>query len=389
MTTRPSSLFALTLTLATGVLLGITLHQALPMNGPDHAELRRLNRLIEYVHDNYVDAIGYDKLVDGAMSGMFEQLDAHSRLLDAESMQELTEETHGDYGGIGIEVSLVDGFFTVIHALDDSPARSSGIVAGDRITAVDAQALKGRRLGELTELLRGKPGTPVSLRVVGEGGTRDVTLTRERIDLGAVTSRRLAGDVGYVRVTLFHENTAEKLRRAIETLDAKGAAPLAGLILDLRNNPGGLLTAAVAVADLFLEDGAIVHTAGRGAESSVAYSATPGGIRDSLPLVILIDGATASAAEVVTAALHDRQRATVMGTKSYGKGSVQTLFGIDQGRGIKLTTAHYTTPDGQDIDGIGIAPDIPWDGDYDALVDAAAGVLLSAGKQTPAATPAA
>ncbi len=369
---RPVVLLAATLCMATGVLLGVLLQQTWPLvPGKEHSVL--LDRTIHYVETHYVEEVTIEHLVDGALTGMFESLDAHSRYLDVDAMREIESEARGHYGGVGLEVSLVDGYFTVIRTLPGSPAESAGIEPGDRLTAVEGEPLRGKRIGDVIQMLRGTAESDVALDIRRGEQLRNVRLRRQQIDLISVEGDEVEPGTGVIRISLFTDKTSDAVTRMLASMGDK--APLRALILDLRNNPGGLLTSAVDVADLFLAQGLIVRTEGRAPESSTSYEATIGDIAHDLPLAILVDGATASAAEVVTGALQDAGRAIIIGSRTYGKGSVQTLFGIEGTKGIKLTTARYFTPAGTMIDGKGIEPDVKWTGDYESLPTFAAGIL--------------
>jgi carboxyl-terminal processing protease len=359
--------------MATGMLLGVMFHQVHPLSPRNEQEVL-LHQTIEYVKTHYVDEVTQQHLVDGALTGLFESLDPHSRFLGVDAMREIESEARGHYGGVGLEVSLVDQYFTVIRTLPGTPAENAGIEPGNQLTAVDGESLRGKRIGDVIQMLRGAPETDVVLEVRHGEHRRSMQLRRQRIDTVSVEGEKVEHDVGVIRISLFTDKTADEVKETLATLD-NVATPLQGLILDLRNNPGGLLTSAVDVADLFLPDGLIVRTQGRSPESTSRYEATVGDIAQSLPLAILTDGATASAAEVVTGALQDSKRAVVVGSTTYGKGSVQTLFGINGKRGIKLTTARYYTPAGKVIDGKGIEPDVVWTGDYASLPAFAARTL--------------
>lgn len=351
--------------MATGVLFGVLFQRTFPLS-PRNDEQVLLDRTIQYVATHYVDEVTAQHLVDGALTGMFESLDSHSRYLGVDAMREIESEARGHYAGVGLEVALVDSFFTVIRTLPGTPADDARIEPGDRLTTIQGESLRGKRIGDVIQMLRGATDTDVVLHVRRGDHLRTVRLRRQRIDLVSVEGGEHEPGTGVIRISLFTDSTAEAVTETLSTMD-DAATPLTGLILDLRNNPGGLLTSAVAVADLFLTEGLIVRTVGRSPESTSRYEATIGDIAHNLPLAILTDGATASAAEVLTGALQDARRAIVIGSRTYGKGSVQTLFGIEGKRGIKLTTARYFTPAGKMIDGKGIEPDIEWSGDYESL----------------------
>lgn len=355
-----------TVAMLAGIIGGIVLARDFPLGPNRQQDAALLTDTVAYVASHYVDPVTRSKLIDGAIEGMFNRLDPHSKYLEVESMSALQAEAHGRYAGIGIEVSLVDDWFTVVSTMADSPAQRADVLPGDRITSVDGESLRGERLGDLVQKLRGPAGSRVALHLIRDDTGRDVELTRERIELASISITEPRAGILLLRVSLFHDHTAEEIRDAIGTALEK-ATPLHGLVLDLRGNPGGLLTSAVEVSDLFIDQGLIVRTAGRSDESHVSYAATPGDVIAGRPIGVLIDAGTASAAEVVAAALQDHERAVIFGTRSYGKGSVQTLFRVPGERGIKLTTARYFGPSGRSIDGIGVQPDVIWQGDYETL----------------------
>lgn len=362
--------------MATGMLLGVMLQQVHPL-APRNDQEVLLEQTIKYVTTNYVDEVSQQHLVDGALTGLFESLDPHSRFLGVDAMREIESEARGHYGGVGLEISLVDQYFTVVRTLPGTSADNAGIEPGHQLTAVGGESLRGKHIGDVIQMLRGAPETDVVLEVRHGNHRRSLRLRRQRIDTISVEGEKIGQDTGLIRISLFTDTTADEVKKILATLDDV-ATPLQGLILDLRNNPGGLLTSAVDVADLFLPNGLIVRTQGRSPESTSGYEATVGDIAHNLPIAILTDGATASAAEVVTGALQDSKRAVVIGSTTYGKGSVQTLFGIEGKRGIKLTTARYYTPGGKVIDGKGIEPDVDWSGDYRSLPAFAASALHDA-----------
>jgi carboxyl-terminal processing protease len=297
--------------------------------------------------------------VNGALRGMLDNLDAHSNYLDPDDYSNLQAETSGQFGGVGIELGLVDDFFTVIAPLDDTPASAAGLQSGDRITKIDDQTLRGKKLMEVVKLLRGEPGSTLQLRIVREETTPfNVTLTRATIEIASVKGHLIEPGYGYIRISQFQSRTSEDFARQLKDLIRDNKAALDGLVLDLRNNPGGVLQASVAVADTFLEDGLIVYTEGRLPTSRLKYRASGKDVLDGAPIVVLINEGSASAAEIVAGALQDHKRAKLVGTKSYGKGSVQSVMPLSGNRAIKLTTAYYYTPEGRSIQKIGIEPDI-------------------------------
>ncbi len=321
-------------------------------------ELRTFTEIFERVKSAYVEEIDDSTLLENAIKGLLSGLDPHSAYLDPKSFNALQVHTTGEFGGLGIEVGMEDGFVRVITPIDDTPAQRAGVKAGDMIIKLDDQAVQGMDLGDAVNLMRGKPGSKIRLTVMrqGESKPRVITVVRDVIKVTSVKSRRLEGDFGYLRITQFQVTTGPDMVAAIEALQAKGA--LKGVVLDLRNNPGGVLQAAVDVSDAFLNSGLIVYTEGRLQQSELSYSANNTDVLGDLPLVVLINGGSASASEIVAGALQDHHRAIIMGTPSFGKGSVQTILPLTNNRALKLTTARYFTPSGRSIQAQGIAPDI-------------------------------
>ncbi len=323
-------------------------------------ELRTFTDVFANIKANYVEPVEDKELLENAIRGMLSGLDPHSAYLDEEAFEELQVGTTGEFGGLGIEVGMEDGFVKVIAPIDDTPAQRAGIAAGDLIIRLDDTPVKGLTLREAVDIMRGKPGTDITLTIVREGldAPFKVTITRAIIKVTSVKHRLLAPGFGYVRITQFQSNTADNLMEAIKTLKKENGGKLDGLVLDLRNNPGGVLSAAVDVADTFLEQGLIVYTEGRAPDSEVRFKATPGDALDGAPIVVLINVGSASASEIVAGALQDHRRAVIMGRRSFGKGSVQTVLPMKDGTALKLTTARYYTPSGRSIQAEGIEPDI-------------------------------
>ncbi len=292
------------------------------------------------------------------MRGMLSELDPHSAYLDADEFESLRESTQGEFGGIGIEVGMENGQLTVITPIDDTPASRAGLEARDQILRIDETPTEGLSLQEAVDLMRGDPGSEITLTILrqGESSPREVSLTRENIRTESVKSELLAPGYGYLRISQFQTRTGDQVAEHLRRLERDGA--LDGLVLDLRNNPGGVLQAAVEVADAFLDEGLIVYTEGRLTDTEMRFSATPDTPAPEVPLVVLINGGSASAAEIVAGALQDQRRGVVMGTESFGKGSVQQIMPLGNGEGLKLTTALYFTPDGRSIQAQGIAPDV-------------------------------
>jgi len=354
MSLRPITLLGVVACMVGGVCIGIAAFWTAYYDETAHQERLLLN-VVREIRDHYVEDLPGNTLVDNAIRGMIDGLDDHSAFLDEAALLVLEEETSGRFGGIGLEVGMVDGYITVLSPLDGTPAARAGIVAGDRLIEVDHEPLKGRTLTEAVDELRGEPGTTVHVRVrrVALDESLDFDLTRDMI--ARTTGRLLAPGMGYVRVVQFDRMSGADLEAIVGELQRD--APLKGLILDLRSNPGGLLEAAVDVADAFLADGPIVSVEGRQPEERQAFEADPGDIIGGASLAVLINSRSASASEVVAGALKDRGRATLLGTRSFGKGSVQSVVRFE-GRAIKFTTASYVTPSGKVIGPGGVAPDI-------------------------------
>ncbi|KDE38860.1 MAG: S41 family peptidase [Nitrincola lacisaponensis] len=321
-------------------------------------ELRLFAEVFDRIKSAYVEPVTDQQLLEDAIRGMLSGLDPHSAYLDAKAFENLQVHTSGQFGGLGIEVGLQDGFIRVIAPIDDTPAQRAGIQAGDLITKIGDESTQGISLNEAVDKMRGRIGTRVTLTLVRDGVEKpfEVTLERASISVTSVRHRLLETGYGMIRISQFQNNTAEQLLRSIETL--KGMGELNGIVLDLRNNPGGVLQAAVQVSDAFLSEGLIVYTDGRLPNSELSFSATPETPAADIPLVVLINAGSASASEIVAGALQDHRRAVVMGTDSFGKGSVQTILPVSSGRGVKLTTARYFTPSGRSIQADGIRPDV-------------------------------
>lgn len=322
-------------------------------------DLRTFAEVLDRIKSAYVEPVDDKTLLENAIRGMLSNLDPHSAYLDPQAFQELQESTSGEFGGLGIEVGMEDGFIRVVSPIDDTPASRAGIEAGDLIVRIDGHPTKGMSMQDAIDMMRGKAGSQVVLTLVREGGQPfDVTLTRAVIKVQSVRSQLLEDGYGYLRITQFQVNTGAEVGKALANLRKDNKAPLKGLVLDLRNNPGGVLQAGVEVADHFMTKGLIVYTKGRIANSELRFSADPADASQGVPLVVLINGGSASAAEIVAGALQDSRRAVVMGTDSFGKGSVQTVLPLNNDRALKLTTALYYTPNGRSIQAQGIVPDI-------------------------------
>ena len=342
-------------------------------------DLRTFTEVFHKIKSDYVERIDDKTLLENAIRGMLSGLDPHSAYLVPDDYQELQAGTSGEFGGLGIEVGMEDGFVKVIAPIDDTPAQRAGVEAGDLIIRLDDIPVKGMTLQDAVKLMRGKPGTDIVLTIVREGTDRPLklTITRAVIQITSVKTRPLEPGYGYVRISAFRNRTGENLREAVDELREEAGGELRGLILDLRNNPGGVLSAAVAVSDAFLEEGTIVYTEGRMNDAEITFSAKGSDILDGIPLVVLVNAGSASASEIVAGALQDHRRAVIMGEKTFGKGSVQTILPMDNGSALKLTTARYYTPSGSSIQARGIEPDITLDRMHVSRVDDGARVKES------------
>ncbi len=326
----------------------------------DLKDIRTFTAVYSLVKQAYVDKVDNHRLMQAAIGGLLSGLDPHSEYLGKEQLADLTEDTTGNYNGLGVEVAQVDGTLRVVAPIDDSPAERAGIKAGDIIVRIDGKPVQSDDLDRAVASLRGKVGSSITLSILHAKQTVpvDVSMKREVIRVSSVRGRLLEPGYAYLRLSQFQADTGNQLRKRIERLQADNKTPLRGAVLDLRSNPGGLLTSAVEVSDEFLDSGIIVTTRGRLKESDLSFRATPGDLLNGAPLVVLIDNGTASAAEIVAGALKDNHRALLMGRRSFGKGSVQTVLPIDADHAVKLTTARYYTPSGISIQAEGIQPDI-------------------------------
>ena len=324
-----------------------------------YRQLNLFGEVFERVRADYVEEISDGKLIEAAINGMLTSLDPHSSYLNPENFKDMQVTTKGEFGGLGIEVTMDNGFVKVVSPIDDTPASKAGVKPGDVITHLDGDPVLGMTLQEAVEKMRGPVDTQIKLTIARQGVEQpfDLTLTRAVIKIQSVKSK-VDDDVGYIRITSFNEQTETGLESAISDIKAKEGDKLKGYVLDLRNNPGGLLDQAVAVSDAFLDKGEIVSTRGRKPEVAQRFNAKGGDLTDNAPLVVLINGGSASASEIVAGALQDHHRAIVMGTTSFGKGSVQTIIPLSNHGAMRLTTARYFTPSGRSIQGKGIDPDI-------------------------------
>ena len=315
--------------------------------------------VFERVRAEYVEATSDRDLVENAINGMLTGLDPHSSYMNAKAFRDMQVQTRGEFGGLGIEVTQENGYIKVISPIDDTPAARAGVKAGDLITAIDGKTVQGLSLNDAVDKMRGAPNTKILVTIRREGTEKplEISLTREVIKIQVVRSR-LEGDVGYIRLSSFNEQSDPALRRAMTTLKQQAGDKLRSIVLDLRNNPGGLLDQAVAVSDDFLDQGEIVSTRARHSDESQRWNAKTGDVTGGLPLVVLINGGSASASEIVAGALQDHHRAVLLGTRTFGKGSVQTVIPLPGNGAMRLTTARYYTPSGRSIQGLGIAPDV-------------------------------
>jgi carboxyl-terminal processing protease len=323
-------------------------------------ELRTFTEVFSKIKSDYVEDVADKKLLEDAIGGMLAGLDPHSTYLDPEGYKDVRIGTEGQFGGLGIEVTMENGFVKVVSPIEDTPAARAGLKPGDLIVRLDDKAVKGMGLSEAVKLMRGKPGSNITLTVVREGESKPlkITITRAVIKVRSVKSRLLEPGYGYIRITQFQANTTKNMKSSLSKLEKENGGKLKGIVLDLRNNPGGVLNAAVSVSDAFLKKGIIVYTEGRVADSKLTFEAQPDQVLEGAPLVVLVNGGSASASEIVAGALQDNGRAVIMGTKTFGKGSVQTIMPMSNGAALKLTTARYFTPNGRSIQATGIEPDI-------------------------------
>ena len=346
---------------ATTYVAGPLLAQESARETTVYEQLDLFGDIFERIRSQYVEEVDEKELIEAAIGGMLSSLDPHSSYLSPKDALKMRDQTRGEFGGLGIEVTQADGFVKVVSPMDGTPAYEAGIEAGDFITHVDGESLLGLGLDEAVELMRGPVGSEIIITVVREGEDEpfDVSIIRDTIKLTAVRGRTEGSSV-VVRVTTFNEQTTPNLEANLEEQieELGGMDNVNGIVLDLRNNPGGLLTQAISVADSFLESGEIVSTRGRQAADGERFNATPGDLIDGKPIVVLINGGSASASEIVAGALQDHRRAIVVGTKSFGKGSVQTVMPLRGDGAMRLTTARYYTPSGRSIQALGVSPDI-------------------------------
>ncbi|MBL4629140.1 MAG: S41 family peptidase [Roseicyclus sp.] len=352
--------------IAGGVLLstqvaGPLLAQEAARNSSVYEQLDLFGDIFERIRQNYVEEVDEAELIEAAINGMLISLDPHSSYISANDFADMQVQTRGEFGGLGIEVTQEDGFVRVITPMDDTPAMEAGVEAGDFITHVDGEALLGLTLEQAVDLMRGPVGSDIVITIVREDAPEpfDITITRDRIQLTAVRVR-MEGNTAILRVSTFSDQTYPNLRDGLLELieEVGGIENMNGVVLDLRNNPGGLLSQAIRVSDAFLEQGEIVSTRGREPQDGERYNATPGDMIEGLPMVVLINGGSASASEIVAGALQDQRRAVIVGTNSFGKGSVQSVMPLAGDGAMRLTTSLYYTPSGRSIQALGVAPDI-------------------------------
>jgi carboxyl-terminal processing protease len=350
-----------------------------------YEQLDLFGDIFERIRASYVEEVDEKDLIQSAIDGMLQSLDPHSSYLPPDDFDDMQVQTKGEFGGLGIEVTQENGFVKVVTPMDDTPADRAGVLPGDLITHVDGESVMGLTLNDAVDLMRGPVGSEITITIAREGDAEpfDVTITRETITIAAVRSR-LEDDAVVMRLTTFNEQTFESMENQLrEQVEAAGGIEnVAGFVLDLRNNPGGLLNQAISVADAFLESGEIVSTRGRDPEDSERYNASAGDLAEGKPMVVVINGGSASASEIVAGALQDHHRAIVVGTQSFGKGSVQTIMPVQGEGAMRLTTARYYTPSGRSIQALGVAPDIIVE-QREPEADAAAAASPEAEGETP------
>ncbi len=357
---RNLSLVALGALMSTGLYHALEAASAGSDNIKVYRQLDLFGDVFDRVRSDYVEKPDEEKLIEAAINGMLTSLDPHSSYLNPKNFRSMQVQTRGEFGGLGIEVTMEKGVVKVVSPIDDTPAAKAGVQAGDLIVKIDGERVRGLTLNQAVEKMRGKVGTPIVITVLRKGVKEpfDIRIVRDIIRIRSVKHSIEGGDIGYIRITSFNEQTQPGLEKAIKDIKAKLGDRLKGYIIDLRNNPGGLLDQAVSVAGTFLKHGEVVSTRGRNASESQRFNAQPGDMTGGKPVVVLINGGSASASEIVAGALQDHKRATLIGTRSFGKGSVQTIIPLGpRGGAIRLTTARYYTPSGRSIQAKGIIPD--------------------------------
>lgn len=350
-------------------------------NDTTYEGLSNFTRVLDLIERNYVEEVDPEKLTNSAIDGMLKTLDPYSTYLSPERYRELEIGTSGEFGGVGMEVSEENGVLTVITPIEGSPAEKAGIKPRDQIIEIEGKSAQGMVVQEAVGLLRGPSGTPVkiTIRRAGEQEPRVITLIRDKIIVKSVKPKLLENGIGYVKLAQFQDRTSQELTEAIAGLETQNGAELSGLILDLRNNPGGLLTEAIDVVDEFIDSGLIVSVRGRTRDQTREYYATKNGSFQTFPVVVIVNDGSASASEVVAEALQDSKRAVILGTKTFGKGSVQTIIKLEDGSGLKLTTAKFYAPSGRSINEVGVTPDIKVENseDQDKQLESAINILNS------------
>jgi carboxyl-terminal processing protease len=377
---RPLPLFSLLLSMITGILLGILVFQWYFSN--HDSAVRTFAAALQQIDDNYVEDLDQQEMVSHAIRGMLAGLDEYSELLDQQSYEDLLSRSEGKFGGIGIEVSLSNDFFTVVSVIKDTPAERGGILAGDIIRGINGDPAKGMNMAVMIEQMKGAIGESIALLLERPGQEQRIPLVlkRELITTTSISHRNLDRGIGYIRLSSFDQNAGKNLKLSLAALSEKN--PLTGLILDLRNNPGGILQSSVSVAEIFLDGGLVVSTQQQTTfapddSNNTSYFAAKGDDTDNLPVVVLINHGSASASEIVAGALQDRDRATIIGNTSFGKGTVQSLLPpLPDAQALKITTAYYYTPSGRSFHNSGIEPDINFSADEDELLAFAAQHLL-------------
>jgi carboxyl-terminal processing protease len=356
---RRLGLIAATVAAVTAFSLWQDIGIAAPNSSEAYKELNLFGEVFEDIRADYAGKVDDDSLIESAINGMLTSLDPHSNYLNTKNFDDMKVQTRGEFGGLGIEVSMENGLVKVVSPIDDTPAARAGLKPGDMITQLDGQAVQGMSLPQAVEKMRGPINSDIKLTIQRKGHDPfDVKLTRATIRIQSVRSHLVGDDIGYIRITSFNEQTDVGLNNAMKTIKQQAGDKLRGIVLDLRNNPGGLLDQAVAVSDAFLDKGEIVSTRGRLADDAQRYDARPGDVAAGLPIAVLINGGSASASEIVAGALQDHHRAILLGTRSFGKGSVQTIIPLPGHGAMRLTTARYYTPSGRSIQAKGIEPDI-------------------------------
>ncbi|MFP4638850.1 MAG: S41 family peptidase [Guyparkeria sp.] len=349
-----------------GFAIAIAINAVAERPGADEVDvpldqLRTYSDVLDRVRSDYVDDISESELIEKSIRGMISELDPHSGYLDDEEFKSLRESTSGEFGGLGIQVGMKDGVLTVIAPIDDTPAKEAGLEAGDKIIRIDGELTQDLDLEKAVKKMRGKPDTDIELTIAREGEDKplEFTITRAIIKTESVRHELLEPGMGYIRVSQFQSRTVEQMLEALDKLvEENDGEALKGLVLDLRNNPGGVLEGSVEMADAFLEEGQIVYTKGRIADAKMSFEASAGDRLDGAPMVVMVNGGSASASEIVAGALQDSSRALIVGEKTFGKGSVQSIMPLSDGGALRLTTARYYTPDGRSIQAEGIEPDV-------------------------------